>query len=494
MVDHPQEGGVRRHARRWLLATTCAAGALALPASAQADYAITQSTGPLVRGTTDIGIHCDDCVMPIALPFPVRVYGQRFSSANVSSNGNVQFGGTPSPVYSNACLPDGSLGLMVAAYYDDLLTFGGGVFTATLGSAPNRDFVIEWIGNQYSSGAFVDAELIFHEGSETITAGYGPLGEGGVSATTGVQRGPFGPGTQFSCNSQVLASGLRLDYSYSPTPTSPTNLTGRAPNGKSVRLDWQAPSDPRGLAGYNVYRDGRLLASLGTVVTYTDPTVAFLTDYAYTVRARAADGSLSDASNEAALMVPFSDSFKTGTLGKWTSSGNVTVQRPFHFNDRFGARATLTGNAAPTFMLRQFGTPQTSVFGRALVQYLASGRNQAPGLALRNSGGTTIVTVFRTKDGFLAVRYGPTSTVLKSTIPLQTAHWYELQLHAVVNGAASNTEVFLDGVKIEALSQPLNLGSDPVTQLVLGDPSPPAGFTWDVVYDKATAQSSFIAF
>src|SRR5438128_2077955 len=52
----------------------------------------TDPMGNMPPGQVDTGNHCDDCTTPINLPFPVTLYGQTFNLANVSSNGNVQFG------------------------------------------------------------------------------------------------------------------------------------------------------------------------------------------------------------------------------------------------------------------------------------------------------------------------------------------------------------------------------------------------------------------
>ena len=68
--------------------------ALVVPSVALAgdDYTIQTQTGQsIVPGTTDIGNHCDDCVTHVTLPFQVPVYGAPYSSAYVSSNGNIQF-------------------------------------------------------------------------------------------------------------------------------------------------------------------------------------------------------------------------------------------------------------------------------------------------------------------------------------------------------------------------------------------------------------------
>ena len=57
----------------------------------QNHYAIAQIGGNIVPGTTDIGNHGDDLVTTIALPFTYTLYGNSFTSINLSSNGNAQF-------------------------------------------------------------------------------------------------------------------------------------------------------------------------------------------------------------------------------------------------------------------------------------------------------------------------------------------------------------------------------------------------------------------
>src|SRR2546423_4206746 len=67
------------------------------------NYTVTSSTGAsIVPGTTDVGNHCDDCITGITLPFPVILYDQVFTSAGVSSNGNLQLG-SGNGAYTNAC-------------------------------------------------------------------------------------------------------------------------------------------------------------------------------------------------------------------------------------------------------------------------------------------------------------------------------------------------------------------------------------------------------
>src|SRR5262249_15795276 len=124
--------------------------------AACSDYVTSTSAGQIVLGTTDIGNHCDDCSTFISFPFPVSVYGQTFTGANVSSNGTFDLIGDESP-FTHGCvvLPNAFWEMAILAYQNDLRTdaqsgcagfLNGecGVFTSTTGSGSNRRFNIEW--------------------------------------------------------------------------------------------------------------------------------------------------------------------------------------------------------------------------------------------------------------------------------------------------------------------------------------------------------------
>jgi chitodextrinase len=68
-------------------------------------------------------------------------------------------------------------------------------------------------------------------------------------------------------------------------PTAPASLTATAVSSGRVDLSWSAGSDPDGVSGYRVYRDGVELAEVTSGLTYSDTTVVASTSYTYTVRA-----------------------------------------------------------------------------------------------------------------------------------------------------------------------------------------------------------------
>jgi hypothetical protein len=220
--------------------------ALGVPsvASAGDDYAIQTQTGQaIVPGTADIGNHCDDCVTQVALPFQVPVYGAPYSSAYVSSNGNIQFltdnGGHP----FLACTPLAINGFDRAfiPYLADLSTegAGNGIFTATIGSPPNRQFVIEWRTSYFQRAGSANFEVMLTEGSGTLSVIYGVNTDNGSQETSGIQSSDAGPFTQFSCGETTLVSGLRVNYvpgGPPPPPPPPPPARCRVPRVIGLRL------------------------------------------------------------------------------------------------------------------------------------------------------------------------------------------------------------------------------------------------------------------
>ena len=202
--------------------------ALALPSLALAGdgYITNTQTGQSITpGTTDIGNHCDDCATELMLPFEVPVYSTPYSSAYVSSNGNIQFltanGGAP----ISACMPLAISGFDRAfiPYLGDLRTdeTGGGIFTAVLGAPPNRQFVIEWRTSYFQRSGSANFEVLLTEGSGTLSVIYGANTDIGSMETSGIQSSDLGPFTQFSCGESTLVSGLRVNYVPTGGPPPP---------------------------------------------------------------------------------------------------------------------------------------------------------------------------------------------------------------------------------------------------------------------------------
>ncbi|HMA35388.1 MAG TPA: M14 family zinc carboxypeptidase [Chloroflexia bacterium] len=206
----------------------------------------TATAATIVPGSTDTGSHCDDCLTTITLPFPVTLYDQSFTNANVDSNGTLQLVAGSSN-YQNACLPASGATYTIYGHWDDLCTgacgssscTGCGVFTSMSGSAPNRILNVEWRAVLYSGGGAVNFEVRLYESTPSFDLIYGNVSGSGGSATTGVQKDDTHY-TQFSCGTAVLTPGLRVSYTLpacgtvtttpSPLPASSTATATATPS------------------------------------------------------------------------------------------------------------------------------------------------------------------------------------------------------------------------------------------------------------------------
>jgi hypothetical protein len=182
-------------------------------------YTMTQGTGTIVPGTTDTGLHADDGLLAIALPFPVSFYGTSYNSVTLSSNGDLQFvsSGTFPASYVNNCLPDPQItGATMFPHWDDLYTVdaasGEGVFTSVTGAAGSRTLHIEYRTVYCCTGGApsVNFEVRLHENSANFEFIYGTADRG--SATVGIQNGA-GSTQSFECNQAgVIVPGLMLSF------------------------------------------------------------------------------------------------------------------------------------------------------------------------------------------------------------------------------------------------------------------------------------------
>jgi N-acetylneuraminic acid mutarotase len=207
------------------------------------NYRFISSNGnALVPGSADIGNHCEDCTTAINLPFAIMFYGQSFSAANVSSNGNIQFLSDDETGLTE-CAPFSFFNYVIAPYQADLNTEAGGIFTSITGVAPNRIFNIEWRACVYDLITFqcdenINFEARLYEGSpvEQIDFIYGQMDHNnGIPAVVLLQQDTGSHLTQYSCNQPILQSGLRIEFTRntcaSPTPTA----TGTPPTSTPTR-------------------------------------------------------------------------------------------------------------------------------------------------------------------------------------------------------------------------------------------------------------------
>ncbi|MEO8288428.1 MAG: S-layer homology domain-containing protein [Chloroflexota bacterium] len=192
--------------------------------TACANYSVATSVATILAGTQDLGVHCDDCGVQISLPFPVKLYDQTFTAVNLSSNGVLGFGSS-NFAFGNAALPVPVYTYAIAGFWDDLTTNSGGdgVYSTTVGTAPNRALYIEYRAKSLDvSAAPVNFEFVLHEGSANFEVIYGAAVAGnGTTATSGVER-DMQYYTQYSFNTPTLLPGTMLSYTIAACPATST--------------------------------------------------------------------------------------------------------------------------------------------------------------------------------------------------------------------------------------------------------------------------------
>lgn len=193
----------------------------------------------------------DDDSAVVHPPFPIHFGGTDFTILNVNSNGNVTFF-APFVEWENTTLP-AAAPTLVAPFWDDLY---GTVKWAVIGSAPNREFVVDWhsaaMACFWSEYPTYDArfQTVFFENSSDILFNYAAVMLGrehipddewwgcigpqnaGANATVGVQStSEFA--NQYSFNTPVLSANSSILWRLgSMTPTiaqlSPVDATAGA--------------------------------------------------------------------------------------------------------------------------------------------------------------------------------------------------------------------------------------------------------------------------
>jgi len=139
----------------------------------------------------------------------------------------------------------------IVPFWDDIVTYNptGTIYYQTLGTAPNRMFVVEWYDNQHfsSSDNGVTFEAILYEGSNNIKFQYKDVDFGNVyyavpgdnppynnggSATVGIE-GPTGDdGLQYSFNEPVIDPALAILFKYPQYAGINLYLSKQAPASK----------------------------------------------------------------------------------------------------------------------------------------------------------------------------------------------------------------------------------------------------------------------
>jgi len=166
-----------------------------------------------------------------------------------------------------------------------------------VGTAKPTSFSIAW--NAATDNVGVQLYEIYNGGTKIKTVG-------GNQLSTTIDTGVL-PNTAYDIVVNARDAAGNLSQASNPIeivtppsgeknpPTVPANVHATNVSAGSVTLTWNASTDDTAVAGYDVYRDGKLVQSVPDT-TATDSPLTPNTSYSYTVKAKDVNGNVSAAS------------------------------------------------------------------------------------------------------------------------------------------------------------------------------------------------------
>ncbi len=144
-----------------------------------------------VPGHTEILAMTDDGSARVPLPFAFRYWATDHPAGfnvNVCTNGWMSLDGGTLASLSGTVPATSTPNAVIAPHWGDNVTRGA-ICVATIGTAPNRQFVVHWPNARYfaSTTAMVTFEVVLHEGSGLIDLAYDTM-TGTVNRTMGIEN------------------------------------------------------------------------------------------------------------------------------------------------------------------------------------------------------------------------------------------------------------------------------------------------------------------
>ncbi|HSM38247.1 MAG TPA: DNRLRE domain-containing protein, partial [Candidatus Limnocylindrales bacterium] len=232
----------------------------------------------------DLAANQSDCTMAI-YHHPAWTIGP---SDNSGDPGRIR------PIWD--LLADNGVDVVISGHdhnYQRWLPMDGG---GNLTSGGTTQFVVGTGGHGIQG--FVRSDSRVAAGFDTSPAGFGALR---------LELNASGAAYQFAdVTGAVLDSGSVQcgGTADNEPPSAPTGLDAAAPSSNRVDLTWNAATDNVGVTGYEIWRDGSLVTTVGQQTTFSDLGRAADTTYQYQVRARDAAGNVSAPSNTATVTTP----------------------------------------------------------------------------------------------------------------------------------------------------------------------------------------------
>lgn len=193
----------------------------------------------------------DDGNIGVTMPFPISFQGIMVTDLTIGNNGGVILGTTGGSVGTSGSVTTATNGLY--PFWDDLDTEEGDVYYETVGTAPNRIFIIQYEARPHYSGVVgqsITFQIQIEEATHEIYYVYEDVVFGGTQASydygLDAEIGLAGPTQDLSVSSfddAFLMSNSCVHFFYTDCP-APTSFMTTAVAADNADISWTA-----GLAG-----------------------------------------------------------------------------------------------------------------------------------------------------------------------------------------------------------------------------------------------------
>nr|MBA3527844.1 DNRLRE domain-containing protein [Propionibacteriaceae bacterium] len=223
-------------------------------------------------------------------------------------------------------------------------------------------------------------------------------------------------------------------------PTAPGGLSGVVPANQSLRVDlrWTAATDNIGVTGYEIFRDGNLLQTVGAVTSFSDAAVDAGETYEYRVRALDAANNRSANSNAATVVVPSEP--PSGTTVNPDRDARVQEANP---TTNYGASPVLKaeGGSDPdveSYLRFTVANPGGAVQNARLRLFVTDGSADAPALFTTSTAWTESGITWSTRPARSASPVADAGAIAAGS-------WVEYDVTSVVRGGGTYGFVLASG-------------------------------------------------
>jgi chitodextrinase len=187
--------------------------------------------------------------------------------------------------------------------------------------------LLRWLPSSDDSG--VSGYYVYRDGDQIadVPAGTESYFDGGLSELTGYAYTVAAYDSAGNVSPPSTACEVTTPGPDTVPPSVPQDLSTEAVSATSVDLTWQPSIDDVAVAGYHVYRDGELVATITDGVRYSDNGLTDVSTYTYTVDAFDVSGNISAVSSAVTATTPDGTppSTPVGLTGIVTQNGSIAL-------------------------------------------------------------------------------------------------------------------------------------------------------------------------